>query len=385
MIQKKIKPTTPSQRQTILFKNKLINNKFKRIRENYSCLGIFNYKSKLIKGFKRANGRNNQGKITVRHRGGGHKRLYRNICFKRILSSSKIKVESILYDPNRSANIAEVIDVINKKRFFIIAPEGLKEGDIIQNGSEASLTLGSSLPLFKIPIGSIIHNISLKPFEKARLIRSAGTSAQLLQKFSNNYAKIRLNSNEVRLIPLTCYASLGKVSNINHKKMKLGKAGRSRWLNKRPHVRGVAMNPVDHPHGGGEGKTSGGRPSVSPQGRITKGKPTRSKKKSNQFILETRKKKMSRNTKKAPFFKYNLINNQKKWIKIFNKNLVIMPKDVDINYNVYNGKTLIKLKITKDMLGYKFGEFINTRKKHIYKKTKKKNKWDKKSYRLVYD
>jgi len=187
--------------------------------------------------------------------------------------------------------LQKIIDWDNKESYYILAPEGLKKGDIIQSGPNSNLNNGSSLPLSNIPIGSIIHNISLNPFEKGKLIRSAGTSAQLLQKLSNKYAKIRLNSGELRLILLNCSATLGKVSNINHKKIKLGKAGRSRWLNKRPHVRGVAMNPVDHPHGGGEGKTSGGRPSVTPQGKITKGKPTRSKKKSNIFILETRKKK----------------------------------------------------------------------------------------------
>lgn len=286
MIQKKINPITPSQRQTVLFKNTDIiehNNilKYKK----------YSVKNKLIKGFQRANGRNNQGKITVRHRGGGHKRSYRLISFKRILPYSKLKVHFIEYDPNRSSNIARIYNLDTLEKFFILAPEGLKIGDIIQNGPEASLNIGSSLPLLNIPIGSIIHNISLKPFEKSKLIRSAGTSAQLVQKLSNNYAKIRLNSGELRLIPLNCTATLGRVSNINHKKIKLGKAGRNRWLNKRPHVRGVAMNPVDHPHGGGEGKTSGGRPSVSPQGHITKGKPTRSNKKLNQFILEKRKKK----------------------------------------------------------------------------------------------
>lgn len=286
MIQKKINPITPSQRQTILFKNTNITeyNNILKYKE-------YSIKNKLIKGFKRANGRNNQGKITVRHRGGGHKRSYRLISFKRILEYSKLKVLLIEYDPNRSSNIARIYNLETLEKFFILAPEGLKVGDIIQNGPEASLNIGSSLPLLNIPIGSIIHNISLKPFEKSKLIRSAGTFAQLVQKSSNNYAKIRLNSGELRLIPLNCTATLGRVSNINYKKIKLGKAGRNRWLNKRPYVRGVAMNPVDHPHGGGEGKTSGGRPSVSPQGHITKGKPTRSKKKSNQFILENRKKK----------------------------------------------------------------------------------------------
>lgn len=274
MIQKIIKPITSSQRQTVLFTNNLTKK-----------LPI----KKLIKGFQRSNGRNNQGKITVRHRGGGHKRLYRNIEFNRINTSGI--VQAINYDPNRSANIANILNKKENKNFYILAPEGLKVNDTIESGSNADFKIGNALPLSNIPIGSIIHNISLKPFSKGKLIRSAGTSAQLLQKLSNNYAKIRLNSGELRLILLTCYATIGTVSNINHKKIKLGKAGRSRWLNKRPHVRGVAMNPIDHPHGGGEGKTSGGRPSVSPKGKITKGKPTRSKKKLNRFILEFRKKK----------------------------------------------------------------------------------------------
>lgn len=276
MIQKIIKPKTPSQRQTVLFINKLIEKR--------------RFKS-LIKGFKRSNGRNNQGKITVKHRGGGHKRLYRQIQFNRSIDNIKEgQVICILYDPNRSANIAYIMDFITGVYIHILAPEGLKKNDYIATGPSVELKIGNSLPLSHIPIGSIIHNISLKPYGKGKLIRSAGTSAQLLQK-TENYAKIRLNSGELRLVLLTCYATLGIVSNINHKKIKLGKAGRNRWLNKRPHVRGVAMNPVDHPHGGGEGKTSGGRPSVSPQGKITKGKPSRSKKKSNQFILEFRKRK----------------------------------------------------------------------------------------------
>jgi large subunit ribosomal protein L2 len=296
MIQKIIKPITPSQRQTVLFINKFPKEsivkyliKSKRNGKNIQIKVRVNY-IKKAKGFKRANGRNNQGKITVKHRGGGHKRLYRKIEFNRT-KVNKGKVCGIAYDPNRSANIAQIFDLTNYSFFYILAPEGLKEGDIVDNGSKAELKTGNALPLANLPIGSIIHNISLKPNSNGKLIRSAGTSAQLLQKTQNNYAKIRLNSGELRLILLNCYATLGIVSNINHKKIKLGKAGRNRWLNKRPHVRGVAMNPVDHPHGGGEGKTSGGRPSVSPQGKITKGKPTRSKKKKNQFILEFRKKK----------------------------------------------------------------------------------------------
>ena len=267
MIEKKINPITPSQRQTILLKKKNLTKTFKV--------------KKLIKGFQRANGRNNQGKITVRHRGGGHKRLYRKISFNR---SQNIQgfVEKIIYDPNRSANLAYLQD--DSRSYFILAPEGLSLNQYIQSSPNAELKIGNALPLKNIPIGSLIHNISLYPNSKGKLIRSAGTSAQLIQKINNKYAKIRLSSGELKYILLSCYATLGTVSNKDYKKIKIGKAGRSRWLNKRPKVRGVAMNPVDHPHGGGEGKTSGGRPSVSPQGKITKGVPTRNKKKKKLII-----------------------------------------------------------------------------------------------------
>lgn len=267
MIEKKINPITPSQRQTVLLKKNNLNKIFKI--------------KKLTKGFKRANGRNNQGKITVRHRGGGHKRLYRKINFNR---SQNIEgfVSKILYDPNRSAHIAYIKN--NVEENLILAPKGLEINQYIKSSSKAELKIGNALPLKDIPIGSLIHNISLYPKSKGKLIRSAGTSAQLIQKINNKYAKIKLSSGEFKLILLSCYATIGIVSNINHYKKKLGKAGRSRWLNKRPHVRGVAKNPVDHPHGGGEGKTSGGRPSVTPQGKITKGKPTRKKNKKKLII-----------------------------------------------------------------------------------------------------
>lgn len=267
MIEKKINPTTPSQRQTFLLKKNNLTQNFK-------------IKS-LTNGFKRANGKNNQGKITVKHRGGGHKRLYRKINFNRSQNIEGLVIK-ILYDPNRSANIAYIKNKFQS--YLILSPEGLKINQYIKSSSNADLKVGNALPLQNIPIGSLIHNISLYPQSRGKLIRSAGTSAQLIQKINNKYAKIRLNSGELKLILLTCYATLGIVSNINHKKIKLGKAGRSRWLNRRPSVRGVAKNPVDHPHGGGEGKTSGGRPSVTPQGKITKGKPTRKKNKKKLII-----------------------------------------------------------------------------------------------------
>jgi len=268
MIEKKIKPKTPSQRQTILLKKLLLSKKYKN--------------KKLIKGFKKANGKNNSGKITVKHRGGGHKRLYRLIEFNRYEQNEGF-VYKILYDPNRSANIALIKK--EKKEFFILAPENLLINQYIQSSQKASLTIGNALPINNIPIGSLIHNISLKPKKGGQLIRSAGTFAQIIQKINNKYAKIRLSSGELKIILLSCYATLGIVSNSNYKLIKRGKAGRSRWLNKRPKVRGVAKNPVDHPHGGGEGKTSGGRPSVTPKGLITKGVSTRKKSKKKLLFI----------------------------------------------------------------------------------------------------
>lgn len=259
------KAITPSQRHTILLNNKNLNSK--------------PFLPKLVKGYKKSNGKNNQGKITVRHRGGGHKQKYRQISFFRKNICGFVK--SIEYDPNRSANIAAIVN--KNKSYYILSPENLTVGTWIESGQNASIKQGNSLFLKNIPLGSMIHNISLKPNKGGQLIRSAGTYAQLLQKNFGKYAKVRLSSGEQRLIPLNCEATLGIVSNSDYKNIKIGKAGRNRWLNKRPKVRGVAKNPVDHPHGGGEGKTSGGRPSVSFTGRITKGKPTI--KKNKKFIL----------------------------------------------------------------------------------------------------
>lgn len=256
----KKKPITPSLRGTILLKNKDLIKKVKV--------------KNLISGFFRSRGRNNQGRITVRHRGGGHKRLYRLISFKR-KSNIKGTVKNLEYDPNRSANIA-LIENNDDSYEYIIAPKNLKIGDQVSSEKNADIQIGNSLPLGEIPLGTYIHNISLVPHGGGKFIRSAGTFGQIIQK-NEKLVKVRLQSNEQRLFNINCYATIGIVSNSDHKNIKLGKAGRSRWLNRRPHVRGVAMNPVDHPHGGGEGKTSGGRVSVTPSGRITKGKPTRKK------------------------------------------------------------------------------------------------------------
>jgi|SRR5690606_13251624 len=246
-------------------------------------------KSLLAPLFKKA-GRNNQGKITVRHHGGGHKRKYRIIDFKRIKDGVIGKVATIEYDPNRTSNIA-LIHYVDGAKAYIIAPKGLKVGDQIQSGPDADIKIGNALPLVNIPVGTVIHNIELKPGKGGQLVRAAGTEAQLLGK-EGNYVTVRLNSGEVRHILNTCRATIGSVGNGDHELIKIGKAGRSRWLGKRPEVRGVVMNPNDHPHGGGEGKAPIGRKSpVSPWGKPTLGYKTRKKKKaSSQYIVRGRTK-----------------------------------------------------------------------------------------------
>ena len=235
-------------------------------------------------------GRNNQGKITVRHHGGGHKKQYRIIDFKRNKDNVPAKVATIEYDPNRSANIALLHYVDGEKR-YIIAPKELQVGQILVSGPEADIKIGNTLPLANIPVGTLIHNIELKPGKGGQLVRSAGASAQVLGK-EGKYVLVRLKSGEVRMILATCRATIGEVGNEQHGLVNIGKAGRTRWLGKRPTVRGSVMNPNDHPHGGGEGRTSIGRKSpMSPWGKPTLGKKTRSKKaRSNKFIVRARNK-----------------------------------------------------------------------------------------------
>ena len=235
-------------------------------------------------------GRNNQGKITVRHHGGGHKKQYRIIDFKRNKDNVPAKVATIEYDPNRSANIALLHYVDGEKR-YIIAPKELKVGQILVSGETADIKVGNALPLANIPVGTLIHNIELKPGKGGQLVRSAGASAQVLGK-EGKYVLVRLKSGEVRMILATCRATVGEVGNEQHGLVNIGKAGRTRWLGKRPTVRGSVMNPNDHPHGGGEGRTSIGRKSpMSPWGKPTLGKKTRSKKaRSNKFIVRARNK-----------------------------------------------------------------------------------------------
>ena len=235
-------------------------------------------------------GRNNQGKITVRHHGGGHKKQYRIIDFKRNKDNVPAKVATIEYDPNRSANIALLHYVDGEKR-YIITPKELKVGQIVVSGETADIKVGNALPLANIPVGTLIHNIELKPGKGGQLVRSAGASAQVLGK-EGKYVLVRLKSGEVRMILATCRATIGEVGNEQHGLVNIGKAGRTRWLGKRPTVRGSVMNPNDHPHGGGEGRTSIGRKSpMSPWGKPTLGKKTRSKKaRSNKFIVRARTK-----------------------------------------------------------------------------------------------
>jgi len=242
----------------------------------------------LLRPIIKTGGRNNQGKITSRHRGGGHKRRYRMIDFRRNKDGVAAKVDSIQYDPNRSARIALLHYADGEKR-YIIAPEGLTQGDQVMSGPEAPANLGNCLPLTNMPLGTTIHNIELREGRGGVLCRSAGTNATLMAR-EGDWAQISLPSGEIRRVPSACRATVGSTSNGDHNAIVLGKAGRKRWMGRRPHVRGTAMNPVDHPHGGGEGRTKGGRHPVSPEGKPAKGGGTRKlRKASNKAIVRRRK------------------------------------------------------------------------------------------------
>lgn len=241
----------------------------------------------LLRPLKKTGGRNSLGRITSWHRGGGHKRSYRIVDFKRNKDGIPARVASIEYDPNRSANVALLHYVDGEKR-YILAPLGLKVGDRVTSGSGAEIRTGNALPLREIPLGTSIHNVELNIGHGGQLVRGAGVYAQLMAK-EGKYAQIKLPSGEVRMVSLDCKATIGQVGRLEHENLSLGKAGRNRWKGRRPNVRGVAMNPVDHPHGGGEGKTSGGRHPVTPWGVPTKGFKTRVKKASDKLIVKRRK------------------------------------------------------------------------------------------------
>jgi large subunit ribosomal protein L2 len=243
----------------------------------------------LTRAKQRISGRNNKGHLTIRHRGGGHKKLFRIIDFRRDKRDIPAKVVHLEYDPNRSSRIALLSYADGEKR-YILAPNGLVMGATVIAGDGADILVGNALPLKNIPLGTMIHNIEMKKGKGAQMARSAGTAAQLLAKESG-YAQIKLPSGETRQVHLDCYATIGQVGNLDHENVSIGKAGRTRWLGKRPTVRGVAMNPIDHPHGGGEGKTSGGRNPVSPWGLPTKGYKTRNNKRTQGFIIKRRDKK----------------------------------------------------------------------------------------------
>ncbi|WP_028308940.1 50S ribosomal protein L2 [Desulfitibacter alkalitolerans] len=270
---KKFKPTSPGRRQMTV-------STFEEITTDKP-------EKSLLAPLRKNSGRNAQGRITVRHRGGGHKRAYRIIDFKRNKDGIPATVATIEYDPNRSANIALVNYADGEKR-YILAPNGLKVGDKIESGPESDIKVGNCLPLQNIPVGSIIHNIELKEGKGAQMVRSAGASAQLMAK-EGSYAHVRLPSGEVRLVHVRCRATIGQVGNLTHENITIGKAGRSRWLGKRPVVRGVVMNPVDHPHGGGEGRSPIGRNPVTPWGKPALGAKTRKKNKpSDKYIVKRR-------------------------------------------------------------------------------------------------
>ena len=243
----------------------------------------------LLKIIKNSGGRNANGRITCRHRGGGHKRHYRIVDFKRDKTGIPAKVATIEYDPNRSARIALLHYVDGEKR-YILAPLNLTVGDMVVSGPDADIKPGNALPLKNIPLGTHIHNIELKLGKGGQIVRSAGTFAQLMAK-EDRYALVKLPSGEVRMVLINCIATIGRLGNVVHENISLGKAGRKRWLGRRPKVRGVAMNPVDHPMGGGEGRSSGGRHPCSPWGVPSKGFKTRNKRKSNRYIVKHRQKK----------------------------------------------------------------------------------------------
>lgn len=271
---KKYKPVTPGRRQMT--------------GSDFSELTKKEPEKSLLRPKKQKAGRNNQGRITVRHRGGGHKKKYRVIDFRREKDGIPAKVVSIEYDPNRSARIALLSYRDGEKR-YIVAPEGLKPGEILLSGADAPLKPGNALPLKSIPEGTFVYNIELEKGRGGKLVRSAGALAQVLSK-EEKYAQLKLPSGEIRLIPLECKATIGRVSNVEHENIVIGKAGRARWMGWRPEVRGVAMNPIDHPHGGGEAHKHVGGPPVTPWGRPKKGEKTRKRKKSSDKLIVQRRK-----------------------------------------------------------------------------------------------
>ncbi len=269
----KVKPTSPGQRGTVRIKTEGLHKGAPY--------------GPLLDAKKKSGGRNSNGRITTRHRGGGHKQRYRIVDFKRDKDGIAARVERIEYDPNRTANLLLLLFADGERR-YILAPKGVKVGDELQSGQDAAIRPGNCLPMRNIPVGTLIHNIEMKPGKGGQLVRTAGGSAQLVAR-EGGYASLRMRSGEMRKVLSECRATIGEVGNSEHNLRKLGKAGAKRWRGVRPTVRGVAMNPVDHPHGGGEGRTSGGRHPVTPWGVPTKGYKTRSNKRTDNMIVRRRK------------------------------------------------------------------------------------------------
>jgi len=272
---KSFKPTTPSRRTMTVSDFADVTAKKPSVK-------------KLLTTKVKQGGRNNQGRVTVRWVGGGHKRKIRKIDFKRDKREIPATVAAIEYDPNRSARLA-LLNYADGEKRYIVAPDGLKVGDVVLTSENAEIKTGNCLTLKSIPVGTLVHNVEMRPGKGAQMARSAGSFAQVLGK-EDDYAQLRLRSGEVRKVLLTCIATIGQVGNLEHENISLGKAGRNRWKGIRPRVRGVSMNPVDHPHGGGEGRTSGGRPSVTPWGKPTKGHKTRNNKRTQKFVVRDRHK-----------------------------------------------------------------------------------------------
>jgi large subunit ribosomal protein L2 len=269
---KSYRPTTPTRR----FQTTVLRDEITRQRPEKS----------LVEGKKRTGGRNSTGSITIWFRGGGHKKRYREVDFKRDKTGVPARVATIEYDPNRSANLALLHYADGEKR-YILQPAGLKVGMKIMSGPEADILVGNALPIKNIPPGTLVHNVELKPGKGGQMARSAGSEARLISKEAG-YALLKLPSGEVRRVLVDCLATIGQVGNVDHSNISFGKAGRKRWMGKRPHNRGVTMNPVDHPHGGGEGKTSGGRNPVTPWGQPTRGYKTRNNSRTDKYIAARR-------------------------------------------------------------------------------------------------
>ena len=361
MAVKKFKPTSPGRRFMAVSSFEDITKKAPE--------------KSLTEPLKKTGGRNNNGRITTRHQGGGHKRMYRVIDFKRVKDGVPARVAAIEYDPNRSARIA-LLHYADGAKAYIIAPQGLRVGTSVESGPAADIKAGNALPLENIPTGTLVHNVELKPGQGAKMARSAGAGVQLVAK-DQGYGVLRLPSGEMRRVLLTCRATVGQVGNSDHANEQSGKAGRSRWLGKRPSVRGSAMNPVDHPHGGGEGKSKGGRHPVTPWGVPTLGKRTRPKhKESDKLIVRGRRRgkerrypPMSRSSKKGPFIDERLLGrieamnaaNEKRMIRTWSRSSTVFPDMVGHTIAVHDGRKHVPVFVSEQMVGHKLGEFAPTR------------------------